>query len=58
MSAVREKLITALCNVAHDINDETVVIRFNPRLPGNNALNQLLTALEAQFEAPPQGGAP
>ena len=49
MSDTRTKLIKALCEIPHSIDDDRIELRFNPRRPGHNALNQLLTALEAQF---------
>ncbi|MBY5692018.1 hypothetical protein HFO41_24870 [Rhizobium leguminosarum] len=51
----RKKIIEAMCELPHSIDDEKVEFRFSSRRPGHNALNQLLTQLEAQFGA--KGGA-
>jgi len=40
------KIIEALVSMPHEITDAEVVIRFNPRKPGHNALNQLLKRIE------------
>jgi hypothetical protein len=45
----RMKIIEAICELPHSINDKKVEFRFDPRRPGHNALNQLMTQLEAQF---------
>lgn len=47
----RRKIIEALCELPHSIEHAKVEIRFNPHRPGNNALNQLITQLEARFGA-------
>jgi hypothetical protein len=45
----RKLIIEAMCDLPHTIDDDRVQFRFNPKRPGNNALNQLITALEGQF---------
>jgi len=55
---IRKKLIEALCELPHDIDDDEIVIRYSPRRPGHNALNQLLTALEARFAEPKPSSEP
>ena len=47
----RKKIIEAMCELPHSIDNDRVVFRFNPRRPGHNALNQVLTQLEAQVGA-------
>ncbi|NTG48613.1 hypothetical protein G6M04_14565 [Agrobacterium rhizogenes] len=44
-----KKIIEAMCELPHSINDGKVEFRFDPRRPGHNALNQLMTQLEVQF---------
>ncbi|KRD56510.1 hypothetical protein [Ensifer sp. Root278] len=50
----RKKIIEAMCELPHSINDDRVEFRFNPRRPGRNALDQLITQLEVQFGASPE----
>ncbi|MDK4703874.1 hypothetical protein PH562_16605 [Rhizobium sp. CNPSo 4062] len=52
----RKKIIEAMCDLPHSINDDRVEFRFDSRRSGNNALDQLLTALEHRFGAA-KGGA-
>lgn len=47
----RKKIIEAMCELPHSIDDEKVEFRFDPRRPGHNALNQLITQLEVRFGA-------
>jgi hypothetical protein len=48
----RQKIIEAMCEIPHSIDDEKVVFRFDQRRPGHNALNQLMTKIESQFGIP------
>lgn len=50
----RKLIIEAICDLPHTIDDDRVQLRFNPRLPGHNALDQLLTALEGRFGSLPE----
>lgn len=52
----RKKIIEAMCQLSHSIDDDKVEFRFTLRQPGLNALDQLLTQLEAQFGAPKAEG--
>lgn len=52
MKDFHKQFIAALCDVSHDIDDEKVVIRFNSKRPGRNALDQFLSALAAHMTAP------
>jgi hypothetical protein len=45
----RKKIIDAMCELPHSIDDSRVEFRFSPSRNGHNALNQLITALEVQF---------
>jgi hypothetical protein len=45
----RKKIIEAICKLPHSINDSRIEFRFDPRRPGHNALNQLITQLEVLF---------
>lgn len=54
----RKKIIDALVDFPHSIDDSKVEIRFDPRRPGHNALNQFLTALEEQFSTAPKAEEP
>lgn len=47
----RRKITEALCELPHSINHDKVELRFDPRRPGNNALDQLITQLEVRFGA-------
>ena len=47
----RKKIIEAMCQLSHSIDDDKVEFRFTPGRSGHNALNQLVTQLEAQFGA-------
>ncbi|MCR6502557.1 hypothetical protein MUO32_26370 [Shinella sp. CPCC 101442] len=50
----RKKIIEALVDFPHSIDDSKVEIRFDPRRTGHNALNQFLSVLEGQFTAAPK----
>ncbi|MCS0459505.1 hypothetical protein [Rhizobium favelukesii] len=45
----RKKIIEAMCELPHSIDGKKVEFRFDPRRPGHNALNQLITQLEVRF---------
>lgn len=51
----REELYRAAINCPHEIDRDKVVLHFDPRQPGHNALNQLGRRLEAAA-GPFQGG--
>lgn len=53
-ATTRKKIIEALADFPHMIDSDKVEIRFDPRRPGHNALNQFLTVLEEQFSAAPK----
>jgi len=49
----REGLIVAATSCPHTIDRDSVVLRFDPKQPGHNALNQLARRLEAARAAQP-----
>lgn len=54
-AGVRDELLRALIEGPHVVTDDAVVLNFDARQPGHNALNQLLNRLEQRLAA---GGPP
>lgn len=50
------KVFRAVIDCAHQITDECVILRFDPREPGHNALNQLHRRLDAAVNPPISDG--
>lgn len=48
-ASVDSALYQAVINCSHVITDECVILRYDPRKPGHNALNQLARRLDDEF---------